>query len=189
MNDLIAALEGMAPTIVSALVPGSLSAPAGALAGVAIAHLAEGLGLPHPSTPADIVNALSNLSSPAVKEAVLSRAESNFQTALAPVLPAAPEAPTPAAAPTTDSPSDQNVSTHHGVTMDMPTMVIFMLLSALSGWLASRGISLQGFEQALIGSTDLQVAAAMLAGTITMAWRYVRGTNLNTVALTSSGKE
>jgi hypothetical protein len=185
MNDLIAALEGMAPTIASALVPGFLSAPAGALAGVAIAHLADGLGLPHPSTPEDIVNALSGITSPAVKEAVLSRSESNFQNTLAPVLPAVHED----AAPATATPNGAlDVSTHHGVTMDMPTMIIFMILSALSGWLASRGISLQGLEQALTGSTDLHVAAAMLAGTITMAWRYIKGTNLNTAALVNSGK-
>jgi hypothetical protein len=185
MNDLIAIIEGAAPTIASALVPGPLSGPVGSLAGLAIAHLAEGLGLPHPAEPADIINALSNLASPSIKDAVLSRAEANFQTTIAPVIPAAPEAATPVLAPI---PAEPGVSTHHGVTMDMPTMIVFMMLSTLSGWLASRGISLQGFEQALTGSTDLQVAAAMLAGTITMAWRYVRGTNLNTAALASSGK-
>jgi hypothetical protein len=185
MNELISLIEGAAPTIASALVPGPLSGPVGSLAGVAIAHLAEGLGLPHPAEPADIINALSNLASPAVKDAVLSRAESNFQTTLAPVLPATQEPSAPATAPTTGEP---DVSTHHGVTMDLPTMIVFMMLSTLSGWLASRGVSLQGFGQALTGSTDLHVAAAMLVGSVTAMYRSVSGSNKNTAALVSASK-
>jgi hypothetical protein len=114
MNELISIIEGAAPTIASALVPGPLSGPIGSLAGVAIAHLAEGLGLPHPAEPADIINALSNLTSPTVKDAVLSRAEANFQKTLAPVLPAVQDTSAPAT-----TPAEPLVSTHHGVTMDI----------------------------------------------------------------------
>jgi hypothetical protein len=181
MNDLIALIEGAAPTIASALVPGPLSGPVGSLAGIAIAHLAEGLGLPHPAEPADIINALSNLASPAVKDAVLSRAEANFQTTLAPVIPAAPDA----TAPTTAEP---DVSTHHGVTMDLPTTIAFFILTAISGALASRGINLMGIEQALLGSSDLHIAAAMLASVAVAAVRQVTGSNKNTAALVASGK-
>lgn len=185
MNELIALIEGVAPTIASALVPGPLSGPVGSLASVAIAHLADGLGLPHPAEPADIVNALSNITQPAVKEAVLSRAETNFQTTLAPVLPAAPEAAAPA---TATVPAEPKVSMSHGVNMDLPTMLVFMILTALSGFLANKGINLMGFTEALTGSSDLHIAAAMFAGTLTAVWRSISGSNKNTDALVSASK-
>jgi len=184
-TNLIALIEGAAPTIASALVPGPLSAPVGALAGVAIAHLAEGLGLPHPSTPEDIVNTLSGITSTAVKDAVLTRAESNFQNTLAPVIPASPETSAPVTATPTAEPS---VSTNHGVTMDLPTTIAFFILTAISGALASRGINLMGIEQALIGSSDLHIAAAMLASVGVAIVRNVLGSNKNTAALVSSVK-
>jgi hypothetical protein len=192
-NDLISIIEGAAPTIAAALVPAPFGAPAGALATVAIAHLADGLGLPHPADPKDIAAKLSDIA-PAVRDAVLSRADANFQTTLAPVTPAAGGASAPTAAPTPGSPSgdaklaEPDVNTHHGVTMDLPSMVVFMGLSALSGVLASRGISLGGFSQAILGSSDLHIAAAMIAGTLTVAIRQVLGTNKNTTALASASK-
>lgn len=180
MNELIAALEGMAPTIASALVPGPLSGPVGALAGVAIAHLAEGLGLPHPAEPADIINALSNLTSPAVKDAVLSRAEANFQTTLAPVLPAAPEAAAPAVAPTL---ADETAKVMSDAGIHNPTaiMVGSLVVMAMSGWLVNKGWISNDMSISVVGALGGVIASAS-------SIYHSIASNVNTAALVSSSR-
>jgi hypothetical protein len=182
MNDLIALIEGAAPTLAAALVPGPLGSVAGSLATVAIAHLADGLGLPHPATPDDIVKALS-VQPDKVQEAILTRADANFQSTLSPVLPAAPAAP--AASP---APSTPTVATHSGVTLDLPSMVIYMVLSAAAGFLAHKGIHIDGLIASVTSSPDLLSASAMFGGVLTVLIRNVRGANTNTLALASDQK-
>lgn len=176
-DDLISLIEGVAPTLASVIVPGPLGGAAGALTGVAIAHLADALGLPHPATKDEITAALSGQPKP-VQDAVLARAEASFQTALAPAASVGTSAPAP-----TSRPAEPTVVTHTGVTTDLPTMVVFMGLTMLSGWLAHKGVSVAGFQEALTGSTDLHVGAAVLVGAVTAMWRQVRGSNANTLAL------
>lgn len=183
MNDLVALIEGAAPTLAAALLPGPLGSVAGSLASVAIAHLAEGLGLPHPSTPDDIVKALTGQPE-RVQEAILTRADANFQQTLSPVLPAAPVAPAPSPA----APAAPVVSTHTGVTLDLPSMIIYMVLSAAAGFLAHKGINLDGVIASLTGSPDLLSASAMFGGVLTVLIRNVRGSNTNTLALASDQK-
>jgi hypothetical protein len=181
-TELAAIIEGAAPTIAAALVPGPLSAPAGALATVAIAHLAEGLGLPHPADPKDIIDQLANLGNDAVKNAVLTRAESNFQTTLSPVVPAAPTSPAPTSPPT----EAIQPAEHTGITSDLPSHIVYIILSIIGGGLAAKGIDLNNISLAILGSSDLHVGASIIAGAITLLWRDVRGTNANTKLMASS---
>jgi hypothetical protein len=183
MNDLIALIEGAAPTLAAALIPGPLGSVAGSLATVAVAHLAEGLGLPHPSTPDDIIKALSGQPA-SVQDAILTRADANFQNTLSPVLPSAPAAPEPLHA----APVAPPVATHTGVTLDMTSMVIYMVLSAAAGFLAHKGIMIDGIVASLTGSPDLLSASAMFGGVLTVLIRNVRGSNTNTLALASDQK-
>jgi hypothetical protein len=180
-TDLISIIEGAAPTIASALVPGPFSAPAGALATVAISHLAEGLGLPHPASPKEIMDKLGDIS-PVIRDAVLSRADANFQTTLSPVLPAAPAVPAP-----TSSPVEAiQPAEHTGITSDLPSHIVYLVLSIIGGALASKGIDLGNVSQSILGSSDLHVGASIIAGALTLLWRDVRGTNANTKIMASA---
>jgi len=180
-TDLISIIEGAAPTIASALVPAPLSAPANALATVAIAHLADGLGLPHPASPKDILDKLGEIS-PAIQNAVLTRADANFQTTLSPVVPAASAATGPA------TPAEQPIQAaeHTGITSDLPSHIVYIILSIIGGGLAAKGINLSDISQSILGSSDLHVGASIIAGAVTLLWRDLRGTNLNTRLLASS---
>jgi hypothetical protein len=180
-TDLISIIEGAAPTIASALVPGVFSAPAGALATIAISHLAEGLGLPHPASPKEIMDKLGDFS-PAVRDAVLTRADANFQTTLSPVIPAVPAAP----APTSSVVATPVSAEHTGITSDLPSHIVYLVLSIIGGALASKGIDLGNISQSILGSSDLHVGASIIAGAMTLLWRDVRGTNINTRLLASS---
>lgn len=180
-TDLISIIEGAAPTIASALIPGPLSAPAGALATVAIAHLADGLGLPHPATPKEIMDKLGNFN-PAIRDAVLTRADSNFQTTLAPVVPAAPVAP----APTSPATGTIKPAEHTGITSDLPSHIVYIVLSIIGGGLAAKGLDLGNIQQSILGSSDLHVGASIIAGALTLLWRDVTGTNANTKIMASA---
>jgi hypothetical protein len=182
-TELISMIEGAAPTIAAALVPGALSGPTKMLADLAISHLAEGLGLPAPSAPEDILAALTGAAEP-VRVAVLSRADANFQSTLAPV--SAPAPTTPTAEPPASAAAP--VTTHAGVTSDLTSMIVYVALASIGGALAHKGIDLSNLSQAILGSPDLHVGAGIIAGAITLLWRNVIGTNRNTIALASSDK-
>jgi hypothetical protein len=180
-TDLIAIIEGAAPTIAAALLPGPLSRPAGALATVAIAHLAEGLGLPHPASPQDIIEKLTSVN-PTIMGAVLTRADANFQATLSPLVPAAPVAAAPASSPV----AAIQPAEHTGITSDLPSHIVYIVLSIIGGGLAAKGFDLGNISQAILGSSDLHVGASIIAGAITLLWRDLRGTNANTRILASS---
>jgi len=181
-TDLISIIEGAAPTIAAALIPAPFGTPAGALATVAIAHLADGLGLPHPADPKDIVEKLTSLGNGTIMDAVLTRAEANFQTTLSPIVPAIPAAP----APTSPAVDVIKPAEHTGITSDLPSHIVYIALSIIGGALASKGIDLGNISQCIVGSPDLHVGAAIIASSITLLWRDLKGTNQNTRALASS---
>lgn len=182
-ESLISMIEGAAPTIASALVPGALSGPAKMFAEVAISHLAEGLGLPHPSTQEEILAQLIGVN-PVVRDTVLTRADANFQNTIAPAVQA--EAPAPVAAPTT--PSAPPVDPRAGVTSDLPSLLCYLFLAAIGGAMTSKGIDLGNIQQSILGSSDLHVGASIMAGAIMLAYRSILGTNKNTLALASDQK-
>jgi hypothetical protein len=182
-TDLISIIEGAAPTIAAALVPAPLGAPTNALATVAIAHLADGLGLPHPASPKDILDKLGDFS-PVIRDAVLTRADANFQTTLSPVLPAVPAA----VEPTSSAMGAIQAAEHTGITSDLPSHIVYVILSIIGGGLAAKGIDLGNISQSIFGSPDLHIGASIIAGAITLLWRDVRGTNQNTRLLAASDK-
>jgi hypothetical protein len=181
-SKLISLIEGAAPMIASALLPRAISGPAKMLADVAISALADGLGLPHPASEDEIVSQLLGVT-PTVRDAVLVRADANFQNTLAPVTsPSFPETTT------TTTTTTVPVDTHTGVTSDLPSMIVYMLLMAVGGSLASRGVDLGNIFQSITGSPDLHVGASIIAGALMLLYRSVSGTNQNTLAMASSEK-
>jgi hypothetical protein len=182
-ESLISMIEGAAPTIAAALSPGVLSGPAKMFAELAISHLAEGLGLDHPSTPEEILKQLTGVS-PVVRDAVLTRADANFQNTISPAIQAASPAPLETPSTLSAPPVDPRA----GVTSDLPSMLCYLFLAAIGGSLASKGVDLGNISQSLFGSPDLHIGASILAGAIMLVVRNVIGTNKNTLAVAQADK-
>jgi hypothetical protein len=143
--------------------------------------LADALGLPHPAAIEDVTSALIQQPK-SVQNAVLSRAEASFTEIIGSVSKPASVAPEATSAPVAPAQAVTQVATHSGVTMDLQSMVVYMLLASLSGWLIHKGINLEGIQNAITGSSDLHVGATMIAGAVMLVWRNVKGTNANTLA-------
>jgi hypothetical protein len=177
-DELISLVEGAAPSLAKALLPGPVGSVAQGISTVAIGHIAQAFGLPHPATADEVTVAIQSTPMK-IAETILQAADIHFLDSIGAI------APQPAAQePTTNGGSDSRPpAPHAGIVMDPITMIIFMILSMLSGVMMKRGIDINGLVSSLTGSPDMQAGAAVLAGSLWAMLRHVTGSNANTLAI------